>query len=231
MQSFLGVDPSGETQLKDVAPYWRVALNKEKDEWNGEIGTFGLASGTYPGRAKSAGSDRITDVGVDSQLQYLTDAHSVTTNLSAIYEWDDWRASRPLGVANLSHGHLLTTNFVVQYLYDSTYGADVGYFYTTGATDPTLWGTRNGSPRTDGWRFEVDWLPFNKSGGPWFWPYSNVKFDLQYTVYNTFNGARTNFDGEGRNAPDNDTLFLEAWLVRGEPFRVPHSVGSVAPVV
>jgi hypothetical protein len=179
---------------------------------NGEIGTYGLSSGSYPGRDRSAGWDRITDVGVDSQLQYLTDEHAITTLANVIYEWESWNASKPLGLADNANDHLVTTSLVLSYLFDSTYGFDVQYFYNVGSSDATLYGTRNGSPRTDGWTFQVDWLPFNKNGGPWFWPYSNVKLDLQYTVYNNFDGSRNNFDGEGRNAPDNNTLYVEAWI-------------------
>jgi hypothetical protein len=35
---------------------------------------------------------------------------------------------------------------------------------------------------------------------------------LQYTLYNHFNGAETNYDGAGANARDNNTLYLEAWI-------------------
>jgi hypothetical protein len=59
----------------------------------------------------------------------------------------------------------------------------------------------------------VSYLPFNKGGGPAFWPRSNVKFSLQYVAYNRFNGARTNYDGAGSNARDNNTLYLECWIV------------------
>jgi hypothetical protein len=34
---------------------------------------------------------------------------------------------------------------------------------------------------------------------------------LQYTGYNQFNGAGRNYDGAGRNARDNNTLFLNVW--------------------
>jgi len=35
---------------------------------------------------------------------------------------------------------------------------------------------------------------------------------LQYTVYNRFDGARTNYDGAGSNARANNTLYAEAWI-------------------
>ena len=53
---------------------------------------------------------------------------------------------------------------------------------------------------------------FNCHGGPSFWPWLNVKFGLQYVHYNRFNGSVANYDGSGRNAADNNTLFAFAWV-------------------
>jgi len=36
---------------------------------------------------------------------------------------------------------------------------------------------------------------------------------LQYTAYETFNGASHNYDGYGRNAADNNTLYLATYLM------------------
>ena len=68
---------------------------------------------------------------------------------------------------------------------------------------------------SDGLIMEANYLPFAKGGGPAFWPKSSVKFLLQYTIYNRFDGARNNYEGipGGRNARDNNTLFLEAWIL------------------
>jgi hypothetical protein len=43
-------------------------------------------------------------------------------------------------------------------------------------------------------------------------PWLNVKLSLQYTHYSKFNGGSTNYDGFGRNASDNDTLYLLLWF-------------------
>ena len=41
----------------------------------------------------------------------------------------------------------------------------------------------------------------------------NLRFSLQYTAYETFNGASQNYDGKGRNAADNNTLYLATYLM------------------
>ena len=68
-------------------------------------------------------------------------------------------------------------------------------------------GTNNGSPNSDGWIFEVNYLPFS-NGGPEFWPWLNFRVGLQYTLYNHFNGGTVNYDGAGSKASGNNTLYL-----------------------
>jgi hypothetical protein len=93
----------------------------------------------------------------------------------------------------------------------------VSYFSTTGSTDTGLYPatvavtpggvnpgvvtSANGAPDTKGWVAEVNYLP-------WL----NVKVSAQYTWYNKFNGSGTNYDGVGRNASDNNTLYLLLWF-------------------
>ena len=59
----------------------------------------------------------------------------------------------------------------------------------------------NGSPDTRGWIGELDYVP-------WL----NVKVAAQYTWYNKFNGSSNNYDGLGRNASANNTLYLLLWF-------------------
>jgi hypothetical protein len=43
-------------------------------------------------------------------------------------------------------------------------------------------------------------------------PWANLKLGLQYTAFSRFNGAGQNYDGFGRNASNNNTLYLFAWV-------------------
>ena len=45
-----------------------------------------------------------------------------------------------------------------------------------------------------------------------FWmPVQYARVGVQYYKFNRFNGASSNFDGAGRNAKDNNTLFVYVW--------------------
>jgi hypothetical protein len=213
-QRALGVDPSGETQVAGDAPYWRIAWTKPVNDTVCEVGLFGLAADTYPGRDSSAGKDKITDVGVDSQIQKSVGRSDITALVTAIYEHDKWVASQALGNSSNASESLTEFKGTVDYLWDKTFGFSAQYFVTSGSSDALLYSTsQTGSPNSDGEIFQVNYLPFNKGTGPSFWPRSNVKISMQYTAYNRFDGSTTNIDGAGRSARGNNTLYLETWIV------------------
>ena len=81
-------------------------------------------------------------------------------------------------------------------------------FNVTGTPDTLLFapadlsGSATGSPNSSGYIANVSW-----------WPVQNCQLAAQYTVYTKFNGAKTNYDGSGRNASDNNTLYVLARFV------------------
>lgn len=213
LQNSLGIDPTGETQIAGLAPYWRVAVDRLVGDAHWEFGAFGMAAQAYPGRVQGAGEDRITDFGFDTQYQVSHGPHDITAMLTWIDERQDWNSSYALGNSSNPTDTLYSFKATLDYLYDKTFGGAVQYFLVDGSSDASIFGgSQTGSPTSDGVILQLDYLPFNKGGGPAFWPKSNVKFSLQYVVYNRFNGARTNYDGAGSNAQDNNTLYLEAWI-------------------
>lgn len=211
-QRALGSDTEGQTKVADFALYWRLALEKSFGQHNFEVGTYGLQARLLPGGDRTAGKDTAWDQGVDAQYQFLGEEHDFTLLANWLNQNQQVPASLAQGGAEHRHGRLWTASLTGEYLYDDTYGLDVQYFDTQGSRDALLYGPRTGRPGSDGWMFQLNWLPINKKGGPSFWPYSNVKLSLQYVLYRQFDGASQNFDGTGRAAHDNNTLYLEAWV-------------------
>lgn len=215
-QKFMGVDPTDETIIHGIAPYWRVAYSK-KDETGShtwEIGTSGLFADTYPTGVATAGKDQILDLGIDAQYQTVLGNNDLVAMLSWTHENQWWNASRPLEFASNASDTLWKAAATIHILHDKTYSAAVQYFITDGSKDANRYAaSANGSPLSDGVLLELNWMPFNKKGGPDFWPRSTVKFTAHYIIYNRFNGGRSNWDGMGAKASANNTLFLGAWLV------------------
>jgi len=210
----LGISASGTSSFDGIAPYWRLAVEPSWGPHSLELGTFGMYAGVHPGRVTSFGTDSITDVGFDTQYQYNANPHSVGVQASYIREFQNLHATFGTGGSSNTHDILDTVRVKASYFYDHVYGINVSYFNISGTTDPGLNGglpSNNGSPNSDGWIFEANYIPFS-NGGPSWWPWLNTRIGLQYTLYNHFNGGTANFDGAGRNASHNNTLYLYSVL-------------------
>jgi hypothetical protein len=207
-------DSSSKNIIDGVAPYWRIAVEKNWGYHILEVGTYGLYDKVFPGGASSGAqlsgpTDNFTDYAFDAEYQYIADPHIVTVHSTWIHEKQDWNASFPLGLTANSSDTLETFKINGIYYYKRTIGGSLGYFATTGDADPILYaptsvtGSSNGSPDTNGWIAEVNYLP-------WL----NTKFIVQYTFYNKFNGGRSNYDGSGRRrSSDNNSLYVAAWFM------------------
>jgi hypothetical protein len=207
-----GTDKATDAVLQGNAPYWRVAL---QHVWNeGEqmvmLGTYGIDARKFPDSLDPTGtSDRFRDIGVDAQYQFVGERHRFSTQLNWIRERQTLDGTFAAGGSTNPTDTLRTFSAKATYYLDAKYGATLGYFHTTGSTDDGLYntgqpvtGSATGSPENSGYIFEFDWLPRR-----------DIRLALQYTAYREFNGAGSNYDGFGRNAKDNDTLYFIAWLM------------------
>lgn len=182
---------------------------------------------------------RFKNAGIDAQYQYLLDPHTVTAQLAYMRQKQDHSANAlaagspyfladgitPVTPVNASD----TSNILrakLSYIYQAKYGGSLSFFNSTGTTntlnqssgydsngqitslDPLgtgisstrVTGNLSGNPATRGLTYEAFWMPVQ---------YARV--GVQYTAYSKFNGASNNYDGLGRNARDNNTLFLYVW--------------------
>ncbi len=209
----------GVARLKGINPYWRVAYNRQWGPNSLMFGTYGLIVDRYPDNTlPDTATDRFSDTAVDAQYQYITDPHTFTLQATHIHEKQDYRASfpatetgSPIGAGptpDNSTDTLRTTKIKGSYYYERIYGGTIAYFSTRGGSDAGLYpegsvgGSANGSPSSSGYVFELDYSPIQ-----------NLRLMLQYYDFNKFNGGSSNYDGSGRHARDNNTLFLNAWLV------------------
>jgi hypothetical protein len=220
-QRHFGVDPTGEPEIDGVAPYWRFAVQQQWQDHLLSAGTFGLFADTFPGRERRAGTDSFVDTGLDAQYQFTRDPNVVTAQASWIHESQFLPASQALGLSEHRSNDLDSVKLAASYVYshdDASYGFTASRFWLNGSTDAGLYGqedvtgSANGSPDSRGWIFELDYMPFINRSPIKVWPWTQIKLSLQYTLYDKFNGASRNYDGAGRDASDNNTLMLSAWL-------------------
>jgi hypothetical protein len=209
----LGIPPPGTSSIQALAPSWRFAVEPAWGNNTWEVGTFGLAASLVPQRMTGAGTDHVTDVGFDTQYEFLGARDSFSLQSRYILEYQDLSASQALGLSSNSFNTLRSFHIKGTYYYKQMFGLTAGYFNIQGSSDPLVFAnvSANNSPNSEGWTVELDYIPFNY-GGPAFCPWLNMKLGLQYIRYNKFDGASTNFDGLGTNASANNTLFLFAWF-------------------
>jgi hypothetical protein len=218
LDSFGLEDPAGLDHVQGFAPYWRVALQQEFGPQYVSGGIFGMSTDLYPGNDRSEGTNRYTDFGYDATYQYADGGSSMwNVNLSYIHEDQSLDASYALGEASGKSKTLNQVKFNVQYAYDQTYIFSLGLFGVGGSRDALMYapnpvdGSANGRPTSQAYILQAEWVPWGKvtsTGQPWM----NARLGLQYTGYSKFNGSDNNYDGYGRSAGDNDTLYLFVWL-------------------
>lgn len=213
-----GTQNPDQTKLKGGNPYWRIALSHDWGPHSAMIGLFGLDAHVYPDNEDPTGpTSHFSDVGVDAQYQYLLDPHAVTVTASYIHEKTTWASSLvDAGAVSNPSDTLYQFRLKGSYVYNTRYGASLTYFRVGGSADASLYGggvddsgvplgspvsgNLAGAPRTDGVIAEIFWTPIQ-------W----LRIGAQYWAYNRFNGASSNYDGFGRSARDNNTLFVYVW--------------------
>lgn len=210
----LGIDPTDPGSIHGLAPYGRFAWQHNFGPHNFEAGVFGMRSEINPGRDKSTGqTDNYTDLGVDVSDEFVRDNSDVVTfNARYIHERQDLKATYLLGGADHPRHSLEDFRADVSYYWRNKIGASVQLFDTTGSADPVLLcDNRTAKPNSDGVTLQVDGTPWGAGNGPMGARF-NMRVGVQYTLYGKYNGARSNFDGAGANASDNDTLRVFTWV-------------------
>ncbi len=204
-----GAHPPNSTSfgiIKSLAPYWRFALQKQFNDQYIEIGTYGMLTEMYPAGITGL-TDKYTDFGFDLNYEKSLGDNQFTAHTSFILEKRNLDATFNSKESLNQSLNLNSFKIIGNYYLDQQIGFSIGYFSITGDGDVVLYapakfsGSSTGLPNTGGYIAEFDFLP-------WF----NTKFSVQYIAYNKFNGSNDNYDGAGRNASDNNSLYALAWI-------------------
>lgn len=210
------LDGAVSNVISGSAPYWRFAYEHQWNAHSIEAGIYGATFKLFPGggttdspAALNGLVNEFRDVAEDIQYQYLGAEHIFTLNGTRIHEVMNLDAAFASESSINPNDDLTTLRFTATYYWRRKLGASLGHFATTGSMDTNLYSagaapgvvtSANGVPDTSGWIAELNYLP-------WL----NTKVSVQFTRYDKFNGASTNYDGFGRNASDNNTMYLLLW--------------------
>ncbi|MDE2076053.1 MAG: cytochrome C [Burkholderiales bacterium] len=235
-----GLGAADLTRLKGAAPYWRLAWNKQWDAYSLMLGAAGMHSKVYVNPLDMSdpnNTDRWHDLTLDAQLQYLLDPHAFTAQLAIHRQRHGYppsAANQPSPFVDASGQPLANSNSSdtitqirakLSYVYQARYGTSLSLFTQNGTTntanqtsgfDPTsmtitsdpnagapstrVGGNLSGNPGVTGQTLEVFMMPIQY-----------IRIGAQYTNYSRYNGASHNYDGFGRNASDNNSIFVYLW--------------------
>jgi len=191
--------------IRGLAPYWRAAWQASTAKTQWEIGTYGIHMQTTPG-AVAGLEDEYTDWAVDTQIdQTMFRRDVLSLRATYIHEKSDLLASFVSSASTLRNNHLDTVMANAEWHFGNRVSGTFGWFDTGGTVNPLLYspspvtGSANGNPRNAGYIANFS-----------YWPWQNLQLAAQYTGYTRFNGGTTDYDGSGRNASSNNTIYLDA---------------------
>lgn len=199
-------------KISGTAPYVRFAYQKDWGKQVASVGFVGMHAAIHPEREPGP-TNKFTDWGLDATYQYLGNRKNIfTANIGYLHERQKRDFDIAEAITDRRRQTLNSLNANAGYTFKNTYGVTAGLFSTWGSRDPNLFGpaegegSRTGKPSTSGYTLEADWTPFGKEGS-FGGTFANLRVGLQYRGYFKFNGASHNYDGFGRNASDNNTVF------------------------
>ena len=207
-----GTSLSNLTRLKGTSPYWRIALTHDRGPHSGMIGAFGMVNRIFNDPLDpTVPADHFSDLGVDAQYQYILDRHTVTVMATHVnekirYASFKWDPADPnfTGESSNASDTVRHTRLKASYVYQAKYGASLAYYTTSGSTNPLRY-----DPGALG-------LPGNLGSRIWvpevFWtPVQYARLGVQFWRYSKLAGGSTNYAGDGRDAKDNNTMFIYLW--------------------
>ena len=200
------LDTSARGAISGFTPYWRLALQQKFGEHYLMIGTFGLAAKIFPAGV-SGPTDDFTDIAFDAQHEMPLGNGHLVSRFAYINESQTLTASFGAGATANRTNTLNTLRLSSSWYPSQTFGLTASVFSTTGSADALLYapgsvtGSATGKPESNGFALEA-------SHNLW----QNARVSLAYTVFGTYNGGSSNYDGSGRSASDNNSLYVLWWF-------------------
>jgi hypothetical protein len=206
-------------QIHAAAPYLRVAWYNDDDTLSWHGGALAFRAKLTDVDQQSGPEDVHTSIGLDGGTQWRPNArHLFSLSGQYLHEHQDLQASFPAGLSDGDSNHLHELHLAGAWSIDDTWGLSASWIDIYGTRDDRRYAPvdaggdflRRGKPDSTGYTLQADWTPFGKEMS-WRAPWANTRIGLQYQSWTRLDGASRNFDGEGRDAADEDTVLLFVW--------------------
>lgn len=201
------LDSSARSTISGFTPYWRVALQKTFGTQYLMLGTYGLSAKLFPAGI-SGPTDDFTDIALDAQHEMPVGDGHLVTRVAWINESQTFGSGILSGAVANRTNSLNTLRLSSSWYPNQNMGLTLSLFNTSAARVDTLLyapasvtGSAVGSPETTGGSIEASYNMWE-----------NARISMTYTLYSKFNGRDSNYDGAGRNASMNNSLYLLWWF-------------------
>ncbi|MDI1302823.1 MAG: hypothetical protein PSX71_13035 [bacterium] len=189
-------DAASSNTITGSAPYWRLAWQHAAE--NGDymmVGLNGMSMSLIPAGITPP-ADKYSDKVLDAQYEHHMNDNMLVMHASVTSEKQTLDASMPgfsptLRTVKLDGSYHCGSKATTTLGVWKTTGDEGDYSATYGYANPVS------KPDNSGWIGEVSYLPWQ-----------NTRLSLQYTAYRKFDNLPV-----GRSASDNNTTFLQGWVV------------------
>lgn len=176
--------------LNGTAPYGRIALQHTSGNNFMMIGGYGMQMNM---NQTDGAYDTYTDMAIDGEYQYIVDKHALTITARNTWEKQKLDATAPGSKPSLS-----AFSGMAGYVYDNTYGLNVGYqsVSTSGYAAANISENPGLEDNSRIWIAQAEYTPIPA-----------VRLVAQEEIFTELNGQT------GSAASDNNTFSLGAWLM------------------
>jgi hypothetical protein len=195
----------GSDGASQPIPYGHLTVEREFLEGQHylTLGAYGMQASVRPTAISGFGDDSYTDVAVDGTWRWIAHPERSVSDVIAAHvlvlrEGENLIASHAIFGTRRSDD-LTVFRGDASWSWGGNVVPIVQYFRITGSADPVRIGTLDGSPNSNGFIAEMDYLPSDNARPPLNW--FGARLSLQFVAY-------SEFDGSSRNASHNDTVLL-----------------------
>ena len=174
--------------VSGTAPYARVAFQKYYGNNFFMIGGYGMD--TNIAQQGTTHLDKYTDIAIDGEYQYIAGKNAVTVAARNTWENQTLNGSYALGNVASKTGSLSVFSSMATYVYNSKYGASLGYGYVNST------GVAAGQDSSN-YIAQLNYFPLQ-----------NIRIVAQYMGY-----LKTNSQTNAANSTDYNTFSLGAWFM------------------
>jgi hypothetical protein len=186
-------------------PYGRLAMQRSFLDGHNSLalGAYGTQVSVRQTAISGFGDDSYTDVALDGTWRWTPhperDVSNVfTAHVLVLHEGEDLIASHAIFGTN-KNDELTVFRGDASWSWGGNIAPAVQYFRITGSDDPVRLGTLDGSPDSNGFIGEINYLPSDDVRMPLNW--FHARLSLQFIAY-------SEFDGVSHGASQNNTVLL-----------------------